>query len=354
VALFFVISGFLLYRPFVAARHAGRSGPHIRRYARRRALRILPAYWLALTCLAIWPGLTGVFTGDWWVYYGLLANLRTEWIGGGIQAAWSLCVEMQFYVLLPFYALAAARLLRGRPALFQAQVEYGALALLAAGSLILRMATFNDPAPDTVSSTIAGTFTWFAAGMAIAVASARWYGTPVATRPPLLRLVARRPLLPWLAALGLLLAVTQIGMPTMSLNDYDGSDWLFGHLFYAAIALCAALPAMLGEPARGGLPARVLSWRPVAWLGLVSYGIFLWHQPLTEQFLSVQDWTSHGSFFVYTGVVFVVATACATASYYLVERPLLRFKDPRGARPTGSSARARANARSEPEASPAR
>jgi peptidoglycan/LPS O-acetylase OafA/YrhL len=43
----------------------------------------------------------------------------------------------------------------------------------------------------------------------------------------------------------------------------------------------------------------------------------------------VQDWVPQGGFIVYTLVVFAVAVACATASYYLVERPLLRFKDPR-------------------------
>src|SRR3954468_20104855 len=57
VTLFFIISGFLLYRPFVAARLEHRPAPRIPVYARRRVLRIVPAYWLALTVLAIWPGL---------------------------------------------------------------------------------------------------------------------------------------------------------------------------------------------------------------------------------------------------------------------------------------------------------
>ena len=70
--LFFVISGFLLYRPFVAARAAGVPAPSIARYARRRILRIVPAYWLALTILAIWPGVVGAFSGDWWRYYFVL------------------------------------------------------------------------------------------------------------------------------------------------------------------------------------------------------------------------------------------------------------------------------------------
>jgi peptidoglycan/LPS O-acetylase OafA/YrhL len=66
VVLFFVISGFLLYRPFVAARAHGRRPPDPVRYARRRALRIVPAYWVALTVLAIFPGVVGPFSRDWW------------------------------------------------------------------------------------------------------------------------------------------------------------------------------------------------------------------------------------------------------------------------------------------------
>lgn len=71
VPIFFAISGFVLYRPMVAARH-GAPRRSISAYARSRALRILPAYWVALTLAAIYPTLLGVFTGDWWRYYGLL------------------------------------------------------------------------------------------------------------------------------------------------------------------------------------------------------------------------------------------------------------------------------------------
>lgn len=354
VALFFVISGFLLYRPFVAARYEGRAAPRIPLYFRRRAVRILPAYWVALTVLALWPGLQLVHGHLWWVYYGFLQDFRVLWMEGGLKVAWSLCVEVQFYLLLPVYAVLAARWLRGRPLADQARVEYGALALLGALSLWVRTLTFADRTADTVSSTIGGTFLWFALGMVIAVASARHHREPVAQRPALMRVMAARPGAAWVAAALLLLLVSQIGMPTLNLNEYDDDDWYFGHLLYGAVAAAFALPAMLGEPVAGrrDVPARVLGWRPIAWLGLISYGIFLWHLPLCEKMLRVQTWTSHGSFVLFTLVVAVVAIACAAASYYLVERPLLRFKDPR--RPTGSRATARARARAAPEASPTR
>jgi peptidoglycan/LPS O-acetylase OafA/YrhL len=329
VALFFVISGFLLYRPFVAARLHGGRGPAVRRYARRRLLRIVPAYWLALTVLAIWPGLPLVHGDHWWVYYGFLQNLRVEWSHGGIGAAWSLACEMQFYILLPIYALGLAALLGRRAVRTQLGVEYALLALLAAASIGIRAWAYLDDTPDTVSQTILGTFFWFALGMGLALTSARWHDVPVPQRPGALRVVAERPLLPWAIAAALLVTVSQIGMPTLSLLGYTLSDWIVGHVLYGLLAFFFALPIMLGVPGHGGVPERLLTLRPVAWLGLISYGIFLWHHPLTGEFRHVQDWTTHGSSIIYTLVVFAVAIAAATVSYYLVERPLLRFKDPR-------------------------
>ncbi|HEU4975925.1 MAG TPA: acyltransferase [Baekduia sp.] len=329
VPLFFVISGFLLYRPFVAARLHGRSGPRVRRYARRRALRILPAYWLALTVLAIWPGLEGVHSGDWWRYYLLVNDLTVAHVHGGIAAAWSLCVEVQFYVLLPVYALLLARLLRGRAVRTQIQVELVVLALLGGASIAARWISFADPSPDTVSSTSAGTFLWFTLGMGLALASARWHDVPVGERPAVLRLLVRRPLISWALGAAALVACTQIGMPVLDLNGYDLSDWIVGYVLYGLVALFTAAPIMLGVDGTGGVPERLLTWRPIAWVGLISYGIFLWHHPLTGKFISVQDWTTHGSFVIYTLVVLAVATTCAAISYYAVERPLLRFKDPK-------------------------
>jgi peptidoglycan/LPS O-acetylase OafA/YrhL len=64
VTVFFVISGFLLYRPFLAADLDGRPRARLRDYSRRRVLRIIPAYWLALTVIAAILTLPGVFNGD--------------------------------------------------------------------------------------------------------------------------------------------------------------------------------------------------------------------------------------------------------------------------------------------------
>lgn len=55
IAIFFVLSGFLLYRPFARSRLKGEGLPSVKAYARRRLLRIVPAYWAALTSHSSWP-----------------------------------------------------------------------------------------------------------------------------------------------------------------------------------------------------------------------------------------------------------------------------------------------------------
>ena len=124
VTFFFVMSGFLLYRPFVAARFAGRTAPPSATTP-AGILRIVPAYWVALTVLAATVGLCGVFTGDWWIYYGLLQNTQLSTTLCGIERWWPLAIEASFYVALPFWALLMARIQRGRPVRTMVRLEGG-------------------------------------------------------------------------------------------------------------------------------------------------------------------------------------------------------------------------------------
>jgi len=121
VPFFFLLSAFLLYRPFVASRREDRDRPAFSGYARRRFLRIAPAYWAVLTIAAVVPGMAGAFSGNWWVYYGLLQNYPVYTAKGtcavdtyrcAIPPSWSLAIEVFFYVLLPFFVLLMAALAR--------------------------------------------------------------------------------------------------------------------------------------------------------------------------------------------------------------------------------------------------
>jgi peptidoglycan/LPS O-acetylase OafA/YrhL len=327
VTLFFVLSGFLLYRPFVAARLEDRPAPRLRDYARRRVLRIVPAYWLALTVLAIWPGLT--FTGPRWVYYGFLQNYDFLWVLGGIGQAWSLAVEASFYVLLPFYALALGALTRRFAPRRTLAVEVTVLGALSVGSLVLRWYIHHTSHSQVLLFTILCTFFWFALGMGLAVASAAWHGRE--SRPGVIGLVERAPSLWWAAALGLFAVMSWgYGLPRGLSGTTSGVQYLGEHLTYGAVAFLLVLPAVWGDRL-GGLPRRFLRLRAMAWLGLVSYGLFLWHGRWTQYFIE----KGAGGWLPQIGSGFVVMLACvlacslatASASYYLVERPILRYKD---------------------------
>jgi len=316
VTVFFVISGFLLYRPFVNAQLNGAPRTPLGVYFRRRLLRIVPAYWLALTLLAIYPGIAGVFTHDWWRYYFLLSGYSNATISQGLLVSWSLGVEVTFYILLPFYAVLVARLTRGFSAGRRLRVELALLAALALGSTLLRLIDYETARTAAIQNSLPAFLYWFALGMGLAVVSAAIQGRRASRG---VRLVASRPGACWAAAGAgyIVLCLTQNTHGT-----YSTAQWVLGYyLLGGAIALMLVLPAVLGSPSEG-LPRRVLAWPVLAWLGLISYGLYLWHVPI-----AVFGFDHHVRSFVPLVICVAAATVvCAAASYYVVERPILRWK----------------------------
>jgi peptidoglycan/LPS O-acetylase OafA/YrhL len=332
VTFFFLISGFLLYRPFVAARYGQAPPPRLAAYARSRFLRIVPAYWLALTVLAIYPGLTAVFTHAGWRYYLFLQQYFPFYAYGGISQAWSLCVEVSFYLALPLLALLAARFAARapRPARVRHDLLFlGGLCLFALGYRLIVTGAgtpefLTGPArftlvPGSWVEALPGTIDWFAFGMALAVISVAMHGRE--RRPAAIRLVERAPSLFWGAGLLLFVGAVELHVFADFPDVFTPLQWHVSHVLYGVIALLVLLPAVFGDT-RGGLPRRVLSNRLLAWLGLVSYGIFLWHVRILEELAD----RSSAPGLLLVAIALAITVACAATSYYAVERPLLRFK----------------------------
>jgi peptidoglycan/LPS O-acetylase OafA/YrhL len=315
VTVFFVLSGFLLYRPFLAADVDGLRPIALRDYARRRALRIIPAYWLALTAIALWLGLDEVFSGDWWRYYGFLQVYSPRTSLHGLAAAWTLCVEVSFYALLPLYAMTLRRLARGRSRMWRLNADLAALTILAAISIGLRAWALFDIG-GVIPITLAGTFAWFAIGMSFAVLSVR--GLKV------------NPALCWAAAGAALLLMAE-GLQGL---QYSPRQWLFQHVVSAGMAAALVAPAVLGE---GGRIRALLTWRPLMLTGVISYGIYLW------QGAWVVKLPDHG-FLALTALTVLASLATAALSYRLLERPLMRLKNRRRDPPRTAAGQASARA----------
>lgn len=335
VAVFFVISGFLMYRPLLAARAGAGPPVRIRDYARRRFLRIVPAYWVALTVLAIYPGLPDMFSGHWWVYYGFLQDYSGIRVLGGIDTAWTLGCEVAFYLLLPFVSIAFAWVAgvgaRGR---IWWRFELAALAGLSLLSAVYRIFANAHPATLPFNSFMA-TFAWFALGMLLALVSVAATGTTLAGQSPigarLLTGAQRYARFGWPAGL-LTYCVLSLALHYTNGNpflEHDSAVHVF--LWYALdglVAICLVAPAVFvsrGPTATGSL----LSWRPLAWIGLISYGIYLYHNRLlvaidSHHVVDGNRWL-HLVWLSLTTLVVVVIVAAI--SYYLVERPILRFKE---------------------------
>lgn len=321
VWVFFVISGFLLWRPFVRARRGERGPVHLAPYALRRAARIVPAYWVALTAIAVWLGWDYVFTPDGIPTYYLFGQLYSaHTFVRGIGQAWTLDIEVTFYAALPVLAAAAARLARRREGL---RHELGLCAVLFAVGLAWQVAVVRAQ-PDTPPGSfplllsLPGWFDLFALGMALAVISVHLRGRP---SPAPVRLVERGPWLAWLAAAGLFYLAAN--------PDFLGArPWVRVAGVHELKALAAAalmLPAVLtgaGRPARGDVIRRVLAWRALRWIGLVSYGVYLWHLTIIEQLAQggLRGQVDGTGFVI---VALALSLLAGAASFYLVERPAL-------------------------------
>jgi peptidoglycan/LPS O-acetylase OafA/YrhL len=338
ITMFFLISGFLLYRPFVAARVLGSPSIRLRDYARRRFLRIAPAYWLALTALGIFPGIYGVFSHNWWVYYGLLQNYPVYTPSGkcavdvvrcSIPPVWSLSVELGFYAVLPFFALAMASItkrLRGTRGL---QAELAVLAVIGAVSvpIVLNLNLGNARARWLRYSPI-GHGWWFALGMGMAALSV-WVQQR-RRAPALLRLTGNRSMVPWAVAASLYILLCLVILDPIPGEAVSHEQYRIEYLVFGVIAALVLLPAIFGDTG-SGLPRRLLRSRVLAWLGLISYGLFLWHWPVMWALDrgGVAGWWRAMAFPILTVTTLAVTAACASISYYLVERPLMRLKDRR-------------------------
>jgi peptidoglycan/LPS O-acetylase OafA/YrhL len=341
VTLFFVLSGFLLYRPIAAAVLDATDGPSTLRYLRNRALRILPAYWVILVVTAfvlqsaaLGASGRGVVSGSlsaktFFLDVTLFQTYVPNAIWSGVLPAWSLTIEVGFYLLLPVLAFAALS--------FSAGPARGPRRVTAALGPILAMVTLGALGKTLVSLLSAGPQRATAAG---------WHSVldrSLLTHADLFGfgMGAAFILLLWERGMGERLkpllckqggrALAYVGLPVIFLGYY----FIPAYWYDAAVACLAAivlLRLLVGGESQGGAMRSFLTHRCTIGAGRRSYSVFLWNYPVLT-FLSMHRFlfVGHGAW-AFVGNLSIAVSAIALLSaltYRFVESPALRLRQRR-------------------------
>lgn len=313
LTLFFVLSGYLLYRGWVAAVIDGRQRPRMGRYALSRARRLAPGAWLCLAItapvLVLLDDVRGVVVPDAHLLplFAVFAQgVHPETLARLNPPMWTLTVEASFYLVLPLLGVLAARLVGSSRIAPRTALMAPAVLLVVLGTAWNAWLALRPQGSGLLlASALPALAPCFAAGMAAAVLA---HGATL--RPRHVRA---------LAILGVAVVVAggwwhESGAAGTSIAGRVIRD------FGAAVGF-AALVVTVAHAAR---PVRLLSRGPLPWLGERSYGVYLWHMPVIYVLRGAGVFPE-GRTTAAVLVVFALVVPIAHLSWTLVERPALRW-----------------------------
>jgi peptidoglycan/LPS O-acetylase OafA/YrhL len=303
VAVFFALSGFLLWRGHAAAVRGLRPIPPTGHYLRSRIVRIMPGYLVAVVLiLTLLPEARADLT-VW------LANLTLTQIyvpltlTAGLTQMWSLSVEVAFYLALPLLALLARRV----------PVPWRIPVIAATGLASLGWGLIPLHVPDGMNhlNWPPAFFAWFAAGMLLAELTV----TPVGWAH---RLARRRVLMAVLVVVAFLVGASPIAGPE-GLTPGTLSQFIVKIAMGAVVAGALLAPLVLDRP---DMSHRLLGNSLMVTLGRWSYGLFIWHlAALAMVFPVIGEFPFSGHMPVVLVLTVVFGFAIAAVSYALVESP---------------------------------
>ena len=310
VAVFFALSGFLLWRGHAAAARNLGSRPRTGHYLRSRVVRIMPAYVVAVVViLSLLPDADQASPIVW------LANLTLTQIyvpltlTGGLTQMWSLSVEVSFYLVLPILALLARRL--------AVQARVPAIAGLAglswAWGWVSPFLVHSGPGINPLNWPPAF-FSWFAAGMLLAEWAYSGIGLPVR----LAQKKAGRVLMAVVAVLAYLVAASPLAGPE-GLIPGTATQFAVKTAMGSLVAFALVAPLVLD---RMDTPHRMLGSTGMVALGRWSYGLFVWHlAALAMVFPVLGTFPFTGRMPMVLVLTLIFGFAIAAVSYALVESP---------------------------------
>lgn len=304
VAVFFALSGFLLWRGHAAAARGRRRRPPTGHYLRSRLVRIMPGYLVAVVViLLLLPEANHASSTVWLANLTLTQVYVPLTLTAGLTQMWSLSVEVTFYLALPILALLAYRLpVRARIPVIAAV----AVASLGWGLLPIHTAegvNFLNWPPAYAS--------WFAAGMLLA----EWTVSPVGRA----HAIARNPLaITAIAVVAYLISASPLAGPK-DLVPATLFQFVVRTSMGAIVAWALLAPLVLDRP---GTRHRFLGSAVMETLGRWSYGLFIWHlAALVMVFPMVGTFMFNGDLIVVFVLTTVLGYAMAAVSYALIESP---------------------------------
>jgi peptidoglycan/LPS O-acetylase OafA/YrhL len=304
VAVFFALSGFLLWRGHAAAARGLGPRPRTGHYLRSRAVRIMPAYVVAVVViLTLLPDADHASPTVW------LANLTLTQIyvpltlTGGLTQMWSLSVEVGFYLALPILALLARRLPVG--------ARVPTIAALAGLSWAWGWVPLHGASGINPLNWPPAFFSWFAAGMLLAEWAHSKIGVPH-------RLARQRVVMAVVAVLAYLVAASPLAGPE-GLVPGTATQFAVKTAAGALVAFALVAPLVLD---RVDTPHRVLGSTAMVTLGRWSYGLFVWHlAALAMVFPVLGTFPFTGRMPSVLALTLIFGWAIAAVSYGLVESP---------------------------------
>jgi peptidoglycan/LPS O-acetylase OafA/YrhL len=304
VAVFFALSGFLLWRGHAAAARGLRDAPPTGHYLRSRFVRIMPAYLVAVVViLTLLPDSGSPSLTVWVANFTLTQVYVPLTLTAGLTQMWSLAVEVSFYAALPVLALLARRL----PVSARVPV-IAAAGIVSWGWALIPLHT---PSGVNVLNWPPAFFSWFAAGMLLA----EWTVTPIGLPH---RLARRRVQMALVAVGAYLVAASPLAGPE-GLTPATVVQFMVKTSMGAVLAAALVAPLVLDRP---DTTHRLLGSAPMVTMGRWSYGLFIWHlAALTMVFPVIGEFAFNGHMPIVLVLTVLFGFAIAAVSYALVESP---------------------------------